>query len=65
MVVTGTLVSAVGYALAISDPDEFFSQQQYKIDDRRKGNRTGFGLLLAGSVLQMAGTLIAGFAAMV
>jgi hypothetical protein len=47
------------------DQELLLAKQQHMIDDRRIGNRTGFGLLLAGSVLQMAGTLIAGFAAMV
>jgi hypothetical protein len=87
MVVTATLMSAIGSSLTIyaawvlyqnatpdyghgtvpvledGEAEEFFPQQRREIENRRDASRKGFGILLIGSVLQMVGTLLAGFSA--
>lgn len=46
--------------LGDGDAEDFFPLQRREIENRRKANRRGFGFLIAGSVLQMVGTVIAG-----
>ena len=49
-------------ALTSEEAATFFQDQEEEIGQGQKANRSGFGFVLAGSVLQLAGTLIAGFA---
>jgi hypothetical protein len=43
------------------EAQSFFQDQERAIEDRQKANQRGFGFVLVGSVLQLIGTLIAGF----
>ena len=52
---------AFGTIPVTNDIVAFQEQQEQDVDNRRKANRRGFGLLTVGAFLQLVGTLVVGF----